>query len=323
MTLRIALFGSNGHQIQNALVAHPLASLHGIADLPREKLPAALQNDAAIRDYESFEALLADPEVDAVSLCSARRRDQAEQAIRALRAGKHVFAEKPCAMTERDLDAILDTARETGRVFREMAGTAFEQPYFAMRQAVKEGRIGEVIQVIAEKSYPYFPERPQNEDVDGGLIGQNAIHALRMIEHVAGVRIQSVKASETTAGNPISGGGLRMASSLLLALENGGLATVCANYLNPRGTGVWGYESLRILGTKGMVESTAGRASTRLVIGDTDHGPLDTSGPGIDFLGAFFATCLGSGAMPTTLEEELSPTRWTIRAKEAAQRFAE
>ena len=109
-----------------------------------------------------------------------------------------------------------------------------------------------------------------------------------------------------------------MSSALLLTLANGGLASVTANYLNPRGTGVWGYESLRIYGTKGMIESTQGGTQTKLVLGDKDWGPLDVSDPGIDYLDMFLRTLLGSGKMPLRLEDELSPTRWALRAKKSA-----
>ena len=120
------------------------------------------------------------------------------------------------------------------------------------------------------------------------------------------------------AGNLAGDGGLRMAACLMMGLEDGGLASVAANYLNPKGTGVWGYESLRILGELGMVESTQGGAHTRLVIGGTDHGPLEkTALGGIDYFDAFLEMLAGMGTMPLTLEEELRRTRWVLRAKAA------
>lgn len=317
--IRVGLHGTNGHQIHGALVANPLARLVALSDFPAEKLPAGLHADAAIRRHSTLDALLADPGVDLVVLCSARRAGQAADALRALRAGKHVLAEKPCALAEADLDALLATARETGRVFREMAGTAFDQPYLAMREIARSGRLGEIVQVVSEKSYPYFDARPQDEAVDGGLIAQNAIHALRFVEHVACTPVASIRAAETTLGNPAADGGLRMAASLLLTLKNGGVASLAANYLNPRGTGVWGEESLKILGTRGFVESRSGGASTRLVIGDTDHGPLDLAPPRESWLGIFFASLLGRAELPLTPEDELSPTRWALRANQAAK----
>lgn len=317
--IHVGLYGTNGHQIQNALADSGLARLVATAALPRDKLPPSLCDDPSIRFHGTLDQLLADPGVDFISLCSPRRADQAAEAIRALRAGKHVLAEKPCALTEKDLDGIIATAGETGRVFHEMAGTAFDQPYFAMRETVQSGRLGEIVQVVAEKSYPYYAERAQDEALDGGQIAQNGIHALRFVEHVAGTPIASIRAVETTLGNPVAAGGLRMAASMLLTLENGGVASISANYLNPRGTGRWGYEFLKILGTNGMVESRAGGQVTRLVIGDEDLGSLDTTGPGIPWLDRVFESILGQAKMPLSQEQELSPTRWAIRANLSAK----
>lgn len=318
--IRVGLYGINGHQIHEQLAGNPLASATAIAAFPEERLPDALGADPSLRRCGSLEEMLAQPDLDAVSLCSPRRVDQARDAILALEAGKHVLAEKPCALTEEDLGAIVETSRRTGKFFHEMAGTAFDQPYYAMRMAVQAGIIGEVVQVIGEKSYPYYEGRPQDEFVDGGQIGQCAVHALRFVEQVAGVPIASIRAMETSLGNPITGGGLIMAASLLIGLSNGGVATISSNYLNPRGTGIWGDESLKILGSKGLVESRAGGRFTRLVVGDVDHGPIDTSTPGINWLDTFFGEIMGKATFPLSLDEELSPTRWTIRARDKASR---
>jgi len=313
----VALYGDNGHQVHERLVGHPLAQLVAVAMFPREKLPAALRDDADVKAYADLDTLLTDPRVELVVLCSPRRDEQAAQAIRALQAGRHVYAEKPAALSETELDKIVAVAAKTGRVFREMAGTAFEQPYHAMREVVRSGRLGRVVQVIAEKSYPWHERRPRDEGVDGGLLLQVGVHAMRFVEHVAGARVSSVRALETTAGNPGGEGGLRMASCLMMELEGGGLASITANYLNPKGTGVWGYETLRILGERGMIESTQGGAHTRLVAGGVDHGRLEIAATdtGVDYFDALLAMLAGDGEMPLTLEEELRPTRWVLRAK--------
>ncbi|MDR0353040.1 MAG: Gfo/Idh/MocA family oxidoreductase [Opitutaceae bacterium] len=313
----VALYGANGHQIHALLATRrATARLVAVAEFPPERLPPGLRGRDGARACRDLDELLADPRVELVSLCSPRRRDQARDAIRALRAGKHVYAEKPCAFSEPELDAILAAAREGGGMFREMAGTAFAQPYLEMRRVVRSGALGRVIQVVAEKSYPWHDGRPQDEDIDGGLVRQCAIHALRFVEHVAGERITSASAIETRAGNPVPGGGSRVAACLMLGLASGGVASIAANYLNPEGAGVWGYETLRILGDQGMVESAQGGARTRLVVGGRDFGPLDVTRPGIEYLDAFIARIRGRGDLPLTSEEELSPTRWAIRAKQ-------
>lgn len=311
----VALYGDNGHQVHEQLAAHPRARLVAHAAFPREKLPPSLRDDASITAYPDLDTLLRDPRVELVVLCSPRRSEQARHAISALRAGRHVYAEKPSALTEADLDEILAVAKETNRHFREMAGTAFEQPYLAMREVVRAGRLGRVVQVIAEKSYPYHALRPRDEDVDGGLILQCGMHAMRFVEHVASARVRSVRTLETTSGNPAGDGGLRMAACLMMELEGGGIASISANYLNPAGTGVWGYESLRIVGELGFVESLHGGRQTRLVIGETNHGPLPPDSLGIDYFDTYLDLLAGAGDMPLGSEEELRPTRWVLRAK--------
>ena len=318
--LGIGLYGVNGHQIHTALVNHPDARLVAVAAFPREQLPPELRTDPGITVYETLDELLQNPQVELVSLCSPRRNDQAEDAVSCLHAGRHVYAEKPCALSENALDWILDSAAKAGRQFHEMAGTAFEQPYAGLRDVVCSGVLGEIIQVFAQKSYPFYSGRPQDEEIDGGLICQNAIHAVRMVEQVAGLEVVNVDGLETSLGNPVPAGGLQIASALTARLENGGVASIIANYLNPKGFGSWGNEHLRIFGWNGMVESVDGGQRTRLVIGDKDLGPVDVSKPVKSFFDSVVDSVLGRAPMPLSLARELHPTRIVLRAKIAARR---
>jgi len=313
--LRIGLYGTNGHQIQNALVEHPLAVCVATAAFDRERLPEPLQADPTIRHYATLDEMLADDRVDFVSLCSPRRRDQAAEAIRCLEAGKHAYAEKPCAMTEPELDALIAAAHRSGKAFHEMwTGSAFSQPYRAMRAVVQAGTLGTVVQVLAQKSYPYHDARPQDEDVDGGLILQVGVHALRFVEVVGGSSVEAIYALQTRLGNPHAGD-LRMATSMMMRLANGGVASVICNYLNPPAFGIWGNEMLRVFGTEGFVESTDGGTRTRLVLQGEDRGPLDVSDPGPTYLDMILASLTGQGVMPLALEDEVHPTRMLIRAR--------
>lgn len=313
--IKVGLYGVNGHQIHHALVSHPLGECVAVAGFPEELLPESFKANAAIRRYANLDDMLADDAVELVSLCSPRRADQAAETIRSLEAGKHVYAEKPCALTEADLDAILATAARTGKVFHEMAGTAFDQPYLTMRELVQSGALGPIVQVFAQKSYPYHNRRPQDEAVDGGLLLQVGVHALRFIEHVAGVKVADIYALETQLGNP-EPGDLRIAASLMMTLENGGLASVICNYLNPPAFGLWGNESVRIFGTHGFVEAVDGGAKTRLVLKEADRGPLPIAGPGKPYLDRLLASLCGEGEMPLSPEDEIHPTRMLIRAKQ-------
>lgn len=315
--LGVGLYGMNAHQIHGLLVEHPRARCVATAAIDPALLPEPLRTAPDVRHYESLEEMLQDPRVALVSLCSPRRRDQAQQAILCMEAGRHVYAEKPCAMTEEALDDIMEATRRTGQTFHEMAGTAFEQPYLTMREIVQAGTLGTVVQVLAQKSYPYHDRRPQDEDVDGGLLLQVGVHALRFIEHVAGVQVREIFAVQTRLGNP-KAGGLHMATSMMMTLANGGVASVLCNYLNPPGFGQWGNETLRIFGTNGFVEAVDGGTRTRLVLQDEDRGPLEIHEPSRSYFDMMVAEILDGTPMPLSLEEELHPTRMVIRAREDA-----
>lgn len=316
----IGLYGDNGHQIFRQVGEDPRARLVAFAGFPRGRLPEALRTQSDVREYPSLDALLTDPDVRLVSLCSPRRDQQARDALRCLEAGRHVYAEKPCALVEEDLDAILDTARRRGLRFHEMAGSAFEQPYREMGRLVRSGCLGTIVQVFAQKSYPWHERRPADEGVDGGLLCQVGIHAVRFIEHLTGLRTLDVMAMETRTGLEDTPGDCRRASQMMMRLSNGGLALALANYLHPHAAfGSWGNEHVRIFGTRGFVESVDAGARTRLVLLDRNTGPLHPTEPGLDWFRCFLDELTGQGGFPVTLEEELHPTRVVIRAKQTAR----
>ena len=311
----VGLYGGNGHQVDHLLDGCPFGQLVAVSNLP---LPTASRATVHATLMEMFD----DPRVELVSLCSPRRADQAADAIACLHAGKHVYAEKPAAFTNEELDGILDVAAKTGRQFHEMADTVFRQPLHALRSLVRSGRLGEVVQVWAQKSYPAsLAKRPQDESIDGGLIRQCAIHAVRMVEHLTGIPVSSCEALETKLGNPHAGD-LHMAASLMLCLENGGVASVIANYCNPPGFGRHGNDQVRIFGTLGMAELTDDARRSRVVIGDADCGPLDASAEVEPYFHSYLKHLLGLGAMPMSLEEELHPLRTVNLAKSAARLHA-
>ena len=282
--IHIGLWGVNGHQIHRQLAQHPRLRLTALGAFDTESESALLREFPDVKVCCSFEEFLSVPGLEMVSLCSPFRSEQAGHAITALEAGIHVYAEKPCATTEADLDRIETAAARSTATFHEMAGTVCEQPYWAMRRIVLAGIVGEVVQVLAQKSYPYYAGRPLSERVDGGLVAQNGVHAMRFVEHITGMKAVSAQALRTRLGDAREGSDLRMACSIMGALPNGGIYSIIANYLNPKWFGSWGNEMARVFGTDGMVEAVDGGKRTRLVVGGEDRGSIDLSEPAPDWL---------------------------------------
>jgi predicted dehydrogenase len=305
----IGLYGSNGHQIQKTLEDHPGArwvAAVGVEDCTK-----------GVRVYADLDQLLADPEVELISICSARRDEQGEHIIRALEEGKHVYAEKPCCMDEATLDRIIETASRMGKRFHEMAATAFEQPYCTLREILASGRLGEIVQVTSQKSYPWGEWRPREEGIDGGLARQGGIYNVRFAEHVAGMKVRSLEIEETSLGNEIEGSDCRRAVSMLMTFENGGVGSAIINYLCPTTWPQWGYEIVRIFGTHGFVESIDNGKSGLIALEGEEPRPLDFSKEVTPFFDCFLQEIrTGRDVIPVSLPEELSPTRWVIRAKQ-------
>lgn len=309
--IRIGLFGTNGHQLP--LHLPPRARVVAVADYPREDL------DPAIRVFDDLPALLTDPEVDLVSLCSARRVEQADQAIRCLWAGKHVLAEKPCAFTADKLDEILIATAATGCAFREMAASELAPPLQAIRRLVDRGTLGTIVHVQAQKSYPWHDRRPQDTDVDGGLVRQVGIHAVRFIHGATGQRIKAVWGNSTGLGNP-GQGEIQMAASFAIELQNGALGTINLNYLNPANFGCWGNDQVRVFGTAGMVETVDGFRRSRLYLPGREDSdlpiPEDLVSP--TYIEHYVRFLLDGTKMPTPFEEEMAMTRAMIALHEAS-----
>lgn len=94
--------------------------------------------------YDTPEELLADPEIDAVSVCAANYA-HAELAIKAMRAGKDVLCEKPMAVTLEDCEAMVSTAKETGRTLMIAHNQRFAKAHVKAKALIDAGTIGRIV----------------------------------------------------------------------------------------------------------------------------------------------------------------------------------
>ena len=120
--------------------SHGRAELYGYFDSRREsaeKLSAAYGG----RVFRSAEELLADPQIDAVSICAANNV-HAELSIQALNAGKHVLVEKPMAMKVEDCERMLEAAREAGKLLMVGQNQRFNTGHQRAKELIEQGIIG-------------------------------------------------------------------------------------------------------------------------------------------------------------------------------------
>ena len=99
----------------------------------RSREPAPWAQNLGAR-WLSYEALVADPEVDAVYIALPHHM-HAEWSVRALQAGKHVLCEKPMALTRADMAAVAQAQAASGRVFAEAYMVRHHPQWAWLRQA--------------------------------------------------------------------------------------------------------------------------------------------------------------------------------------------
>lgn len=123
--------------------AHPAARLAGYYDLNQERAQALAEQWGG-QAYPTWEALLTDPAIDAVSICAANTA-HAELTIAALRAGKHVLCEKPMATTLADCEAMVAAARESGKFLMIGQNQRLTKAHQKARQLVADGVLGDIL----------------------------------------------------------------------------------------------------------------------------------------------------------------------------------
>ncbi len=148
-----------------------------IASRDAERAAQAARRLGIARAHGSYEALLADPEVDAV-YNPLPNHLHVPLSLAAMRAGKHVLCEKPMAMNAAELELLRPLC---GQVHLQEAFMVRHHPqWLAARQALRDGAIGRL--VYAQMPFSYFNADPHNirniAAIGGGAIYDIGCYAI-------------------------------------------------------------------------------------------------------------------------------------------------
>jgi predicted dehydrogenase/aryl-alcohol dehydrogenase-like predicted oxidoreductase len=231
-------------------------SKHGVlaAIATRDPSKPNLASDfPGVRVVHGYEALLADPEIDAVYI-AVPHTGHAEWAIKAAEAGKHVLVEKPFALSAFEIDAVFHAHRKAGT----FAGEAFMyrlHPQTAkLAEIIRSGAIGEVRMIQSSFGFSMGKFQPQHRlfasELAGGGILDVGGYPVSMSRFIAGVAMgkpfaDPVKVSGTAK---LNAEGTDDWAAAILTFEKGIVAQVsCAVMANLDNV-------LRIHGSDGRIE---------------------------------------------------------------------
>ncbi len=183
--VRLGIIGT-GHILDRFLPGATLSAaveVVAIASRTPERAGQAAADRGIDRAHGSYDALLADPDVDAVYICLPNALHH-EWTMRALEAGKHVLCEKPYSTSAADVDAAHDLADARGLVLTE--GFMWRHGPHALRFAEELARIGELRTIRSTFSFSIkkAADVRLNRELAGGSlmdVGTYCVSASRLL----------------------------------------------------------------------------------------------------------------------------------------------
>ena len=245
--LRWGVLGVAGIAMKKVIPAMQSGSLTevvAIASRDRGKADAAAKALGIPRAYGSYEALIADPDVEAVYIPLPNHL-HVEWTTRAAEAGKHVLCEKPIALNASEARTLLEVRDRTGRTIQEAFMVRTHPQWLKAQEIVRSGRIGGLRAMTGAFSYDNAdPTNIRNISGYGGGglmdIGCYLVMTARMMfEREPDRVIAAVERDPAMQTDRLT--------SVILDFRSGHAIGTCSTQLVA-------YQRMNILGTRGRIE---------------------------------------------------------------------
>lgn len=328
MTISWGILGAGRIAESQTAPAIAAAPGHQLIAVTRRDQAAAQQfadKHVAQRAYDNDEALLADPQVNAVYVATPPHL-HARQTVLAAQAGKHVLCEKPLALDTGEARSMIAAARANGITLMVCYYQRFNTRHQRIKALVEEGAIGQV--TAARISFSErFPPQPGVWHHDpaisgGGPLMDLGVHCIDLLRYLCGpVRSVTALVDTLVDDSPVAD-----TSTLLLQLTGGAQAVVTSHWTTANHDPER-FNRVEIYGTEGTIVAAPIQAkdsagSLQLV---TAHGAQDLSvkpggpRPHVALLEAFAATVDGESPNPIPGDEGLAGLGAVEAARESAR----
>ena len=233
---------------ENLATRIPGIQVNTIADVvlaSAQQTAERLHIPVATADYHE---ILADPEIDAVAICSSTDT-HAKITIEAAEAGKHIFCEKPICHDLAQIDAALAAVERAGVKLQIGFNRRFDPNFRKIRQLVAEGKIGEP-HILRITSRDPAPPPVEYVRVSGGIFLDMTIHDFDMARYQMGCEVTEIYVAGGVMVDPAIGEAGDIDTAIItLRFENGAIGTID----NSR-KAVYGYDQrVEVFGSGGMV----------------------------------------------------------------------
>ncbi len=265
--MNIGLIGNRGHleYVFDGLKRRPHVKLAAIASGSDEDEAAGLSAYCQMEGHEphlfsDYRQLLDEADIEVVCIAGPFEL-HTPMCLEAFRRGVHVFCEKPVSITLAELEELKAGFYASGGAqLSAMMGLRYDPAFYTAWELVRNGAIGEVRLLNAQKSYKlgWRPGYYHQRQTYGGTIPWVGSHAIDWVHWFSQASFQSVRASQSRIANR-GNGSLEVSAQCQFRLAGEILASVSIDYLRPESAPTHGDDRLRVVGTGGVVEVREGR----------------------------------------------------------------
>lgn len=222
--------------------------------------------------YADYKEILADPDIDAVLVCSSTDT-HAAISIEAIEAGKHVFCEKPVDHSPEKINAVKKALEGKNLKFQVGFNRRFDHNFAAIRAAVDAGKIGDP-HIVKITSRDPEPPNPAYIKVSGGIFLDMTIHDFDMACFLVNSQVDEIYVNSAVLVDPAIGEQGDVDTAIItMKMKNGALAVID----NSR-RAAYGYDQrAEVFGSKGMVATSNDTLSSAVIAdanGVTGEKPL-------------------------------------------------
>jgi predicted dehydrogenase len=187
-----------------ALRRVPEIDVGALADVDERRLQSTGDRFGVAARYTDYEKMLDDPRIDAVAVCVPPQL-HAELALAVLAAGKHLFVEKPLALSLTDCDRVIQQASLSP--FKSQVGLNFRQHALVgeARRAIAQGELGDVellrSRFTAATRHRFdLPAWRNRRESGGGVLTEIATHHFDLWRFLLGAEVQEIFAKSRSDG---------------------------------------------------------------------------------------------------------------------------
>lgn len=229
----------------------------------------AEKNHGVVFTHKTLEDMLNDPEIDIIGIGNYYGA-RGKMAIEALKAGKHVIADKPICTSLDELNEIKKISMEKGLAVGMMLNLRHDKNVLAAKKIIDEGLIGEVHNIQFGGQHPLMYGKRASwyfeKGKHGGVINDVAIHGIDLISYLTGYEVDNIIGARCWNAYAVEEADFKDCGQFMLSLSNGAGVIADVSYSVPDSIGfsIPYYWEFHIWGSQGMIAFSVNTDTVKL-----------------------------------------------------------